>query len=106
MSEKILIIDDDQDTLRLVSLMLQKQGFVAVSANSGAEGIELADAENPDLISLDVMMPGMDGYEVARRLRSNEKSMRKRSSVILLPRCSTCSPKTLRRAAWSKWVAV
>ena len=73
MTEKILIIDDDLDTLRLVGLMLQKQGYTSVSANSGAQGLEMVEAEKPDLIILDVMMPGMDGYEVARRLRANEK---------------------------------
>jgi pilus assembly protein CpaE len=76
MPEKILIIDDDLDTLRLVGLMLQKQGYQIVAAGSGPQGLELAAAELPDLILLDVMMPGMDGYEVARRLRSNEKTAR------------------------------
>lgn len=71
MPEKILIIDDDLDTLRLVGLMLQKQGYQIVAASSGAQGLELAFAEIPDLILLDVMMPQMDGYEVARRLRAN-----------------------------------
>ena len=67
MAEKILIIDDDLDTLRLVGLMLQKQGFETMSASSGQEGIDLALSENsPDLILLYVMMPGMDGYQVAR----------------------------------------
>jgi len=74
MSEKILIIDDDLDTLRLVGLMLQKQGYQIVAAGSGPQGLELAFSEIPDLILLDVMMPGMDGYEVARRLRANEKT--------------------------------
>ncbi len=75
MPEKILIIDDDLDTLRLVGLMLQKQGFQIVAASSGAQGLELALSELPDLILLDVMMPGMDGYQVSRRLRSNEKTL-------------------------------
>jgi pilus assembly protein CpaE len=75
MSEKILIVDDDLDTLRLVGLMLQKQGFQIVAASTGAQGLELALSELPDLIILDVMMPGMDGYQVARRLRSNEKTL-------------------------------
>ena len=71
MPEKILIIDDDLDTLRLVGLMLQKQGYQIVAASGGAQGLELAFAEIPDLILLDVMMPQMDGYEVARKLRAN-----------------------------------
>ena len=71
MAEKILIIDDDVDTLKLVGLMLQKQSYQIVAANNGMQGLEKAENENPDLIVLDVMMPGMDGYEVAKRLRSN-----------------------------------
>jgi pilus assembly protein CpaE len=75
MAEKILIIDDDLDTLRLVGLMLQKQGYQIVAASSGPQGLELANAELPDMILLDVMMPEMDGYEVARRLRGDEKTV-------------------------------
>jgi CheY-like chemotaxis protein len=71
MAEKILIIDDDVDTLKLVGLMLQKQGYQIVAANNGSQGLEQAETENPDLILLDVMMPDMDGYEVTRRLRAN-----------------------------------
>ena len=75
MPEKILIVDDDLDTLRLVGLMLQKQGYQIVAASNGAQGLELAFAEIPDLILLDVMMPQMDGYEVARQLRANENTV-------------------------------
>jgi DNA-binding response OmpR family regulator len=75
MPEKILIIDDDLDTLRLVGLMLQKQGYQIVAASSGPQGLELALSELPDLILLDVMMPVMDGYEVARRLRGNDTTV-------------------------------
>lgn len=74
MAEKILIIDDDLDTLRLVGLMLQKQGYQIVAANNGEQGLGKVVEENPDLILLDVMMPDMDGYEVARRLRQNPKT--------------------------------
>ncbi len=75
MPEKILIIDDDLDTLRLVGLMLQKQGYQIAAANNGPQGLQLAFQTPPDLILLDVMMPGMDGYEVARNLRANEKTV-------------------------------
>jgi pilus assembly protein CpaE len=71
MSEKILIIDDDLDTLRLVGLMLQRQGYQISAATNGQQGLDKAFDEDPDLILLDVMMPDMDGYEVTRRLRSN-----------------------------------
>lgn len=71
MPEKILVVDDDLDTLRLVGLMLQRQGYQITAADNGAQALTLAQSESPNLILLDVMMPGMDGYEVARRLRAN-----------------------------------
>jgi DNA-binding response OmpR family regulator len=74
MAEKILIIDDDIDTLKLVGLMLQKQGYRILAANNGPQGLAYAEDELPDLILLDVMMPDMDGYEVARRLRANPRT--------------------------------
>ena len=75
MSEKILIIDDDLDTLRLVGLMLQRQGYQISAATNGQQGLDKAFEEEPDLILLDVMMPDMDGYEVTRRLRRNPSTM-------------------------------
>ncbi len=71
MPEKILVVDDDIDTLRLVGLMLQRQGYQIAAANSGQQALAMAESEKPDLILLDVMMPDMDGYEVTRRLRAN-----------------------------------
>jgi CheY-like chemotaxis protein/MinD-like ATPase involved in chromosome partitioning or flagellar assembly len=71
MAEKILIVDDDVDTLRLVGLMLQRQGYEIIAASNGSQGLAKALEERPDLILLDVMMPDMDGYEVTRRLRKN-----------------------------------
>jgi CheY-like chemotaxis protein/MinD-like ATPase involved in chromosome partitioning or flagellar assembly len=75
MSDKILIIDDDLDTLRLVGLMLQRQGYQISAATNGQQGLEKAFEEDPDLILLDVMMPDMDGYEVTRRLRQNPSTV-------------------------------
>lgn len=71
MTEKILIVDDDVDTLRLVGLMLQRQGYQISAATNGQQGVSKAVEEKPDLILLDVMMPDMDGYEVTRQLRQN-----------------------------------
>jgi pilus assembly protein CpaE len=71
MSEKILIVDDDLDTLRLVGLMLQHQGYQINAASNGIQAILLSQTDKPDLILLDIMMPEMDGYEVARKLRAN-----------------------------------
>ena len=81
MSEKILIVDDDLDTLRLVGLMLQRQGYQISAATNGQQGLDKAFEEHPDLILLDVMMPDMDGYEVTRRLRQNPATL---STPILM----------------------
>lgn len=75
MAEKILIIDDDLDTLRLVGLMLQRQGYQITAATNGQQGLEKALEDKPNLILLDIMMPEMDGYEVARRLRANPQTV-------------------------------
>ncbi|MFH1185682.1 MAG: response regulator [Chloroflexota bacterium] len=81
MAAKVLLIDDDIDTLRLVGLMLQHQGYQITAASSGKQGIAKAESEQPDVILLDVMMPEMDGFEVARRLR---KDPRTQSTPILM----------------------
>ncbi len=70
MPETILVVDDDVDTLKLVGLILQRQGYEVHVANSGAQAMASLANETPDLILLDIMMPEMDGYEVARHLRS------------------------------------
>lgn len=69
MAERILIVDDDVDSLKLIGLMLQRQGYEIVVANNGQQALARAHSDQPDLIILDIMMPDMDGYEVCRRLR-------------------------------------
>jgi DNA-binding response OmpR family regulator len=70
---KLLIIDDDKAHLNLLQISLQKEYTVSV-AGTGPEGIEAAAKQNPDLILLDVSMPGMDGYEVCSQLKTNSKT--------------------------------
>ncbi|MBE9478636.1 MAG: response regulator [Chloroflexi bacterium] len=71
MTNKVLIIDDDVDTLKLVGLMLERQGYEISVASNGTIGLAKAAEDKPELILLDVMMPDLDGYEVTKRLRSN-----------------------------------
>ncbi len=71
LAEKILVVDDDLDTLKLVGMMLQRQGFNIVAAINGAQALSKVTAEKPDLILLDVMMPDIDGFEVCRRVRAD-----------------------------------
>jgi CheY-like chemotaxis protein/MinD-like ATPase involved in chromosome partitioning or flagellar assembly len=74
MTEKILIVDDDVDSLKLIGLMLQRQGYEVAAASTGTQALNKANAELPDLIILDVMMPDMSGYEVCKRLRSTQET--------------------------------
>ncbi|MBC8171064.1 MAG: response regulator, partial [Anaerolineae bacterium] len=71
MSEKILVVDDDIDSLKLIGLMLQRQGYEVIAANTGGQALARVHNDHPDLIILDVMMPDMNGYEVCKRLRTN-----------------------------------
>lgn len=71
MSEKILIVDDDIDSLKLIGLMLQRNHYEVIAASAGQQALAKAKSERPDLIILDVMMPDMNGYEVSRRLRAD-----------------------------------
>ena len=70
MSARILVIEDNPDNLRLAGFLLTAFGHEPVLASSGAEGLELAVADPPDLILLDLQMPELDGFETVRRLRA------------------------------------
>ena len=78
----VLIADDDPDLRTLVTYRLEKSGYAVIAASDGAEAMELAVERLPALCVLDVMMPKLDGYEVTRRLRSDEAT--RRVPVILL----------------------
>ena len=69
---KLLVVDDVQTNVLLLKALLGKEGYGILVANTGQEALEVIRNENPDLILLDVMMPGMDGFEVAERLKSEE----------------------------------
>ena len=73
MAEKVLIVDDDINALKLIGYALQREGYEIIAAQSGQEALAKAQEEEPQLVLLDIMMPGMDGYEVCRRLRATPK---------------------------------
>jgi adenylate cyclase len=68
---KILVVDDTANNVKLLKDLLSMKGYAVVTASSGAEGLEQIDKERPDLVLLDVMMPGMNGYDVCRKIREN-----------------------------------
>jgi DNA-binding response OmpR family regulator len=71
---KALIIDDDASMTELLGLLLRSHGIEIIPCNTGNQGIELARTEKPDIIILDLMMPGIDGWEVCRTLRTFTKT--------------------------------
>ena len=72
--QKILIIEDEEDILALIHYNLVKEGFQVLSSTSGEEGVKLAQSQSPDLILLDLMLPGIDGLEVCRILKGKQQT--------------------------------
>lgn len=68
---KILVVDDEKDVVELLTFILEKDGYVVVTARNGREALDKVKEENPHLILLDVMMPEMDGYTVQTQLLEN-----------------------------------
>jgi len=73
---KILIVDDEPDTVELISIILGKKGYEVAKAYSGKECLEAFRKEKPDLILLDIMMPGMSGWDVYGRIRKLDKKVK------------------------------
>lgn len=71
---KVLVVDDEAETVRMLSMAVQLLGFQPVVARSGETAISQANAESPDVVLLDLMMPDLDGMEVTRRLRANPQT--------------------------------
>jgi two-component system alkaline phosphatase synthesis response regulator PhoP len=74
MNKKILVIEDDPTTLRLTKYTLEHEGYQVLTASNGLEGLKKARSEKPDLIMLDVMLPGIDGFEICHRLRAEPQT--------------------------------
>jgi DNA-binding response OmpR family regulator len=68
---QIMVVDDDQDTVTILARHLQREGFVPIEANSGAQCLKLVHENEVDVILLDLMMPGMDGFQVVKELRND-----------------------------------
>jgi len=71
MKRKILVIEDNEQNLYLVRFILEQNGYEVFAALDGKSGIEMAASLKPDMVLLDIQLPGMDGYAVARNLRKN-----------------------------------
>lgn len=80
--KRILIVDDETELAYAIQIRLKQAGYEVLTAYDGFEGLEKARKENPDLILLDILMPGMDGYQMLRKLKENNQT--KSIPVIML----------------------
>ncbi len=94
MMPKILVVDDEPDNIELLSQILKDDGYNVIAAENGRKAIEIAVLGSPDLILLDIMMPGMDGYEVCSTLNRKVKT----SDIPVIMLTAKASPEDLRRA--------
>ncbi len=73
-ARRVVYIEDDQEMIELVIMILSRRGFQVKGAHGGRNGLDMIFQEPPDLVLLDLMMPGMDGWEVYQQLKANEKT--------------------------------
>ena len=71
MSKRILVIEDQEDTRRIMRDLLTSAGYEMIEAVTGEEGLTLVEREHPDLVLMDIQLPGFDGYEATRRIKAN-----------------------------------
>ena len=104
---RVLIVDDEPRNRKLLEVMLKPEGYQLLSAGNGEEALVLVDQQPPDLILLDVMMPGMDGYQVTGKIKANLAT--KNIPVILITALddrnagclgSTPEPRTFSANPW------
>jgi DNA-binding response OmpR family regulator len=73
-TQKILIVEDDPSFSRAICHMIEKEGYDVIAASNGLAGLRMAEEIHPDLLILDVMLPGLDGFEICSRLRANSET--------------------------------
>jgi DNA-binding NtrC family response regulator len=75
MSRKILVVDDEVDFLEVIKIRLESEGFEVVTASNGEEALKKIRGERPNAVLLDILMPGIDGLEVLKRIRKSDENL-------------------------------
>ena len=97
MSKRILSIEDQEDNRRIVHDLLSNSGYEVLEALSGDEGVKMAEDTCPDLILMDIQLPGLDGYEATRRIKANPKLSR--TPIIVVTSYALSGDEEKARAA-------
>jgi len=84
MGEKILVVDDDPDILDVLTMILESQGYHVVTAQNGVEGLAKVEAEKPELMILDLLMPKMDGFDVYKKLQEPKWAKYRDMPILVL----------------------
>ena len=74
--KKILIVEDEESIRGFLKINLKRNGFEVLETDNGEEGLEIVEREEPDIVILDVMLPGIDGFEVCKRVREKQERHR------------------------------
>ncbi|MFH1249211.1 MAG: response regulator [archaeon] len=96
MAKKVMVVDDEQDIVTLLTAVLENEGFKTISASSGQECLDKLKTAKPDLILLDMMMPGMSGREVCERIRKDPKTKNLKIAFVTVARFSEIGKEKLK----------
>lgn len=97
MPKKVMIVDDEESLIELVSAVLEQEGYDVLTAMNGEEALEKLKTAKPDLILLDMMMPGMSGREVCARIRENPKTKNLKVAFLTVAKFSESGKGVLEK---------
>lgn len=97
MAKKIMIVDDEESLIELVTAVLEQEGYEVIAAMNGEEALEKLKTVKPDLILLDMMMPGMSGREVCERIRKDQKTKNMKVAFITVAKFSETGRDVLKK---------